>query len=189
MLKYSAPEHQHFTVFAVPETIIFEISLPTAGLFSRAPRVRSGAPHFHARHAPEPLELAPGALHFSLCRGAPGLAAGQSASQTFRRPAFSHSSSPSSLQSPAFARSSSPSSLRSPAFLRSSSPSSIRSPPFFTLPRHHTYQNLGWVPPPPPRVIITQEPPKRPRGPSYLNRGKGNNHENGLKNTIYSHSN
>ena len=47
ILKYSAREHHHFTVFAVPETIIFEISLPTAGLLSRAPRARSGAPHFH----------------------------------------------------------------------------------------------------------------------------------------------
>ena len=43
MTKYSAPEHHHFTFFAVPETIIFKISLqsshsslPTAGLLQPA---------------------------------------------------------------------------------------------------------------------------------------------------------
>ena len=62
--KKSAPEHHHFTFFAVPETIIFNISListrsspPTAGLPSTSSNAkRSGS--------------------------APGLAAGQSASQT-----------------------------------------------------------------------------------------------------------
>ena len=78
ILKYSAPEHHHFTVFAVPETIIFEILLPTAGLLSRAPRARSGAPHFH----PQANRARSGEVHVSVCRGAPGLAAGQNASQT-----------------------------------------------------------------------------------------------------------
>ena len=78
IFSYSAPEHHHFTVFAVPETIIFNISLPTADFLSRAPQARSGAPHFHTRAT----RARSGEVHSSLCRGAPRLAAGQNASQT-----------------------------------------------------------------------------------------------------------
>ena len=67
------PEHHHFTFFVVPETIIFEISFRS----SRLSLPTSGAPHFHARTT----RACSGAPRFSLCRGAPGLVAGQSATQ------------------------------------------------------------------------------------------------------------
>ena len=74
MKKYSAPEHDHFTVFAVPETIIFEILLPTAGLFSWAPRARSRAPHFHATTRPSHLSSLRSPEYFTLpwCSGVSG---------------------------------------------------------------------------------------------------------------------
>ena len=68
ILKYSAPEHHHFTVFAVPETILFEISLPTAGLFSRAPRARSESPHFHTATRPSHLSSLRSPAFFTLPR-------------------------------------------------------------------------------------------------------------------------
>ena len=131
MSKYSAPEHHHFTVPFVPETIIFEISLrpsrlspPTAGLLNRAPRARSRAPHFHARPRF-------GAPHFDLPRrsrvsGRPECQPGASYSQ-FRRPVFSRSSSPSSFRSPAF------------QFTLELGPE----PPIFHFAAAHTYPNPG----------------------------------------------
>ena len=121
----SVPEHHHFTFladFAVPETIIFKISLiwtrsspPTAGSartqsvrqrrgFAAVPEIRiftlktdqarSGDSHFH----------------------------GQKGSSSFRSTAFQAQNGSSSFRSPTFSR---------------STGSPFRSPcPFFTLPRH-----------------------------------------------------
>ena len=66
-------------------------------------------------HAPEPLELAPEPVHFftlpprrSGVSGRPECQPDATSYSSFRRPVFSHSSSPSALQSPAFSRSISP---------------------------------------------------------------------------------
>ena len=131
IIKKSVPEHHHFTFFladfAVPETIIFKISListrsspPTAGsartqsvrqrrnprpfwryAFSRSKRIKES--HFHA----------------------------QNGSSSFRSPAFSSSK------------------RSSPTFSRSTG-SPFRSPcQFFTLPRHIPTKIWGEYPPPP----------------------------------------
>ena len=136
-----------FIFFAIPETIIFEmsllssrLSLPTAGLLIQAPRARSGAPHFLARST----QTLSGSPRFSLCLGAPGLAAGQSANQTrptvrFGDPHF-HARTPRAR------------SIRSRIFTLELDPE----PPIFFLtlpPAAHVYLPKYGVstPPPPPR--------------------------------------
>ena len=121
--KKSVTEHHHFTFFggfAVPETVIFKISListrsspPTAGsarLRSAAPRVsvRSGDSHFHA----------------------------QNGSSSFRSPAFSCSKRLKLVPEPHIF-----------TLDRELVPEPL---PIFHFAAAHTYQNLGWVPPPPP---------------------------------------
>ena len=113
--------------FAVPETIIFKISLISSPPTSGSARTHS-------------------------VRQRRGLAAGQSASQ--KRPGSSGDShfhgqnGSSSFRSPE--NKNGPSSFRSPAFSRSTV-SSFRSPcPFFTLPRHIPTKIWDEYPPPPP---------------------------------------
>ena len=102
-------------------------------LFEKLWGCSTRAPHFHTRAT----RARSGEVHFALCRGAPGLAAGQNASQT--RPTIRSGDRHFHARAP--------SSLRRPAFLRSSS---IRSSPFFTLPRHIPTKIWDECPPPPP---------------------------------------
>ena len=152
-------------------TIIFKISLPTAGSLSLhfhawATRARSGAPHFQAR-ATRARSVAPtlsrsrawgtrarSGVHrdrffSSPCHGASGLATGHSANQT--RPTFRSGDSHFHARAPLagsgaqhfYALENSPSSLRSPAFSRSSS---NQSPLIFHFATAHTftYHFWGW---------------------------------------------
>ena len=130
--------------FAIQETIIFEISLPTAGLLSWAPRARSGAQHLHARAT----RARSGALHF--CRGTPrGLAAGRVPARRVRQ-SVPETHITSTLELPELApvprifTLELPELAPEPAFVHSSS---IRSP-IFHLAAAHTYQHLGWLPHP-----------------------------------------
>ena len=138
--KKSVPEHHHLADFAVPETIIFKISListrsspPTAAaqrvrqrrglaavpetrIFKRsaAPRVggRSGAPHFYA----------------------------QNGSSSFRSPHFQAQNGSSSFRRPPFSR---------------SNGSSFRRPlPFFALCRGTYLPKFGVSTPPPPGTVV-----------------------------------
>ena len=147
IFKYSAPEHHHFTVFAVPETIISEISFAAHGRLTQVSSVSSLQSTALSRPSHSSSLRSPAFFTLPRHSGVSGRPECQpdASYSPFRRPAaFSRSSSPSSLQSPAFSRSSS---LRSPAFLCSHS---IRSPPFFTLPRHIPTKIWGEYPPPPP---------------------------------------
>ena len=87
MTNKSGPEHHHFTFLAVPETIIFKISLISS---------RSSPP-------------TAGSARTQSVRQRPGLAAGQSASQTRHGssgdPHFHAQNGSSSFRSPAFSSS------------------------------------------------------------------------------------
>ena len=134
MTKQSGLEHYHFTFFAVPETIIFNISLIST-------------------HSPPPTA---GSARTQSVRQRPGLAAGQSASQT----------RPGSSGDPHFHAQNGSSSVRSPAFSRSKRLELVPEPRIFTLDRgarsgaradfslcRGTYLPIfGVSTPPPPRV-------------------------------------
>ena len=116
----------HFLAdFAVPETIIFKMSListrsspPTAGH-----RLAAG------QSASQTRPGSSGDLHFHA----------QNGSSSFRSPAFSSSKRLKLVRSPAFSR---------------STGSLFWSPgPFFTLPRHIPTKIWGEYPPPPPRLL------------------------------------
>ena len=113
-------EHHHFTVFAVPETIIFDITLPTADLLSRllssAISLRSSA----LSRPSHSSSLRRGAF-FTLpwrsgVSGRPECQPNASYIQSIPETGIFTPELPSALQRPAFSRSSSPSSLRRPAF-------------------------------------------------------------------------
>ena len=126
----ASPFYFFLADFAVPETIILQISLISTR--SSAQPLRSAAPRVSGR--PE---------HQS------------DASWQFRRLAFSRSKPvSSSARSPHYHAQNGSSSIRSPAFSRSTG-SSFRSPgPFFTLPRHIPTRKFGMsTPPPPPGVL------------------------------------
>ena len=137
MTKKSGPEHHHFTFFAVPETIIFKISL----ISTRSPSPTAGSARTQS------------------VRQRPGLAAGQSASQKMRISGTARTAVPEirifTLKT-AQARSGAPqfhaqngsSSFWSPAFSRSTVELVPEPGPIFHFAAAHTYQNLGWVPPP-----------------------------------------
>ena len=127
-------ERRHFKNFAVPKTIILEILLLMAGILSWALRAQSGAQHFHARAT----QACSGALHFSLFCGAPGFAAGQSASQT--RPTV---------------RSTDPHFHNQLPRARSGAPPP---PQFFIFSRHIPTNIWGEYPPPPPKMDVSYKP-------------------------------
>ena len=125
----------HFLAdFAVPETIIFKISL----ISTRSSPPTAGSARTQSVRQRRGVLAVPEIRIFTLktaqaLSGAPHFQA-QNGSSSFRSPAFSRSTG-SSFRSPAFSRSTG-SSFRSPAFSRLTG-SSFRSPcPFFTLPRH-----------------------------------------------------
>ena len=133
MTQKSGPEHHHFTFFAVPETIIFKISLIAIASHDRlSPNSkRSAAPRFSGRPECQP-----------------------DASWQFRKPAFSRSTrlklgpelaphfhAQYTAQAP---------SVRSPAFSRSTVELGPEPGPISHFSAAHSYQNLGWIPPPPP---------------------------------------
>ena len=125
--KKSVPEHHHFTFFG--GFCRFKIYLIST---------RSSPP-------------TAGSARTQSVRQRRELAAGQSASQTRlavpETRIFTLKTDQARSGAPHFQAQNGWSSFRSPAFSRSTR-SSLRSPgPFFTLPRHTTYQNLGWVPP------------------------------------------
>ena len=74
MFKYFAQEHSSFYSFCR------SVDHNVRNFAAHGRLTRSGAPHFHARAT----RARSGTSHLSLCRGAPGLAAGQNARQ--RRP-------------------------------------------------------------------------------------------------------
>ena len=132
----SVLEHHHFTFladFAVPETIIFKISLIST---------RSSPPTAGSARTQSVWQRR-------------GLAAGQSASQT--RPGssgdwhFHAQTGQARSGAPHFHAHNGSSLFRSPAFSRSTGPISH-------FAAAHSYKNLGWVPPPPPPGVVQFRP-------------------------------
>ena len=130
--KKSVPEHHHFTffwrIFAVPETIIFKISL----ISTRSSPAMAGSARTQRCGLARRVLAVPESPIFTLKR-------------------IKLVPDPPPPPPPHFHAQNGSSSFRRPPFPRSTG-SSFRSPcQFFTLPRHIPTKIWGWVPPPPPR--------------------------------------